>query len=61
MHWEKEVLGISFTENPNHKEMLRIKEINEDMVVSMNQLDNIDQKKPQTIIAEVRSYEKRVS
>ena len=61
MHWEKEVLGISFTENPNHKEMLRIKEINEDMVVSMNQLDNVDQKKPQTIIAEVRSYEKRVS
>ncbi|KAA1294539.1 MAG: hypothetical protein EGP09_00140, partial [SAR202 cluster bacterium] len=61
MHWEKEILGISFTENPNHKEMLRIKEINEDMVVSMNQLDNVDQKKPQTIIAEVRSYEKRVS
>ena len=61
MHWEKEVLGISFTENPNHKEMLRIKEINEDMVVSINQLDNVDQKKPQTIIAEVRSYEKRVS
>ncbi len=61
MHWEKEVLGISFTENPNHKEMLRIKNINEDMIVSMNQIDNVDQKKPQTIIAEVRSYEKRVS
>ena len=61
MHWEKEVLGISFTENPNHKEMLRIKNINEDMIVSMNQIDNLDQKKPQTIIAEVRSYEKRVS
>ena len=44
MHWEKEVLGISFTENPNHKEMLRIKNINEDMIVSMNQIDNVDQK-----------------
>ena len=41
--------------------MLRIKNINEDMIVSMNQIDNVDQKKPQTIIAEVRSYEKRVS
>ena len=61
MHWEQEVMGISFTENPNHKKMLRIKEINEEIIVSLQQIDFIDINKPQTLIAEVKSYEKRVS
>ena len=61
MHWEKEILGISFTENPNHKEMLKISKINEDMNVSIDQINNADKSKAQTIIGEVRSYEKRVS
>ncbi|MFL2652876.1 MAG: DNA polymerase III subunit alpha [Dehalococcoidia bacterium] len=61
MHWEQEVMGISFTENPNHKKMLRLKQMNEEIIVSLQQIESVDINKPQTFIAEIKSYEKRVS
>ena len=61
MHWEQEVMGISFTENPNHKKMLRIKQINQDIIVSLQQIESINISQPHTFIAEIKSYEKRVS
>jgi len=61
MHWEKEILGVAFTENPNHKEMLKIKTIDPSLIVSLEQLNSLDQNKPHSFIAEVRSYEKRTS
>ena len=61
MHWEKEILGVAFTENPNHKEMIKIKTIDPSLIVSLEQLNSLDQNKSHTFIAEVRSYEKRTS
>ena len=61
MHWEKEILGVAFTENPNHKELLKIKNIDPNIIVSLEQINSLDQNKPHTFIVEVRSYEKRTS
>jgi len=61
MFWEQEVMGISFTENPNHKKMMRIKQINEEIIVSLEQIETVDINRQHTFIAEVKSYEKRTS
>ena len=61
MHWEKEIMGIAFTENPNHKKMLQISQNNESIIVSLAQIDSTDKNHPYTFIAEIKSYEKRVS
>jgi len=61
MFWEKEVMGISFTENPNHKKMSRIRETNEDIVVSLEQIESLNISQAHTFIAEIKSYEKKVS
>ena len=61
MFWEQEVMGVSFTENPNHKKMMRIKQINEEIIVSLQQIERVDINRQHTFIAEVKSYEKRTS
>ena len=61
MFWEQEVMGVSFTENPNHKKMMRIKQINEEIIVSLQQIETVDINRQHTFIAEVKSYEKRTS
>ena len=61
MFWEKEVMGISFTENPNHKKMLQIRQTNENIVVSLEQIETLNTSQPHTFLAEIKSYEKKVS
>ncbi|MEC7837211.1 MAG: DNA polymerase III subunit alpha [Chloroflexota bacterium] len=61
MFWEKEVMGISFTENPNHKKMLQIRQTNENIVVSLEQIETLNISQPHTFLAEIKSYEKKTS
>ena len=57
--WEKEIIGINFTENPIHK--ILSNEKHKGYVVSLEQINNLKHGSNVKIIGEVSSFEKRTS